>query len=337
MATKQKTFAQRAKDLIKKYKGASYDPIQKRELEQELGKLAKEQEAYKQANGLNGEPQQGINPDGSSQFGGTGSSILLERMNFEPLVSNPIKPLEVQQPSLSHWLYGLNQLSVAQPDSTTSNYVPYSTSIAPALISGATSMIGNLILGNQVGGRKVNYSTMKPTQIAPEQISLAGERNQIAQSAIDAERSAMRSARTAARTRGEYMSNVGSTVVGINKNVGDAYSKSYQTEQLTNAQARQQASQFNAQNRMAVDEYNTNIKNKAEQERLANLNEQAEYFGAALESIPSTLQNIDQLRSFDAGLAVNNQPNYKLVKTPTGRKAYEFWKRKYNVENKFIK
>lgn len=282
MATNNKTFAQRAKYLIKKYKGASYDPIQRKELEAELAKLAEEQEAYKQANGLNGELQQGINPDTSSQFAVGGE-------------------------------------------------VPYNTSIVPSLVSGATSLIGNLVMGQLAGKRKVNYATVKPTQIAAEQINLSNERNQLSRQASVASRTGMRNVGTSSRTRGEYMGNVGNMIVGLNQNVADAYSKSYQTEALTNAQARQQASQFNAQSAGNAAQYNANVKNLAYQQEASNKAEQQEYLSAAMESIPSTMQNIEQLKMFDAGLAVSTPQNHQLVKSPTGRKAYELWKKKYNV------
>jgi len=47
-----KTFAQRAKELTKKYKRADFDPTERRELDEALSQLAQEQEQYKQANGL---------------------------------------------------------------------------------------------------------------------------------------------------------------------------------------------------------------------------------------------------------------------------------------------
>lgn len=50
--TNKKSFAKRAKELINKYSRASFDPTEKQELEAALAKLAEEQEAYKQANGI---------------------------------------------------------------------------------------------------------------------------------------------------------------------------------------------------------------------------------------------------------------------------------------------
>jgi hypothetical protein len=46
----KKTFSQRAQDLVRKYRDADHDPIQKKELDDELKKLQQEQELYKQTN-----------------------------------------------------------------------------------------------------------------------------------------------------------------------------------------------------------------------------------------------------------------------------------------------
>lgn len=330
MATNNKTFAQRAKYLIKKYKGASYDPIQKKELEAELAKLAEEQEAYKQANGIGVQQagaQQGVNPDGSLQYSGLGDSFVAERIpagDIASTIHSYVKPMIAVNPELE-------PLDVQSQQQQYYDYKPYSTSVTPALVSGATSLIGNLIMGQLAGKRKVNYATVKPTQIAAEQINLSNERNQLSRQASVASRTGMRNVGTSSRTRGEYMGNVGNMIVGLNQNVADAYSKSYQTEALTNAQARQQASQFNAQSASNAAQYNANVKNLAYQQEASNKAEQQEYLSAAMESIPSTMQNIEQLKMFDAGLAVSTPQNYQLVKSPTGRKAYELWKKKYNV------
>jgi len=52
MATKKKdkTFAERAKKIIKKYPRAEWDNIEKEQLDRELAELAQEQEEYKRAN-----------------------------------------------------------------------------------------------------------------------------------------------------------------------------------------------------------------------------------------------------------------------------------------------
>ena len=55
MAKKKKkpSFADRARKLVKKYPRASFDPIEKKELDTSLAELQAEQESYKEANGMN--------------------------------------------------------------------------------------------------------------------------------------------------------------------------------------------------------------------------------------------------------------------------------------------
>ena len=52
MNKNKQSFASRARKLINRYKRASYDKVEKEELDAALAALAQEQEAYKQANGI---------------------------------------------------------------------------------------------------------------------------------------------------------------------------------------------------------------------------------------------------------------------------------------------
>ena len=54
----KKSFADRARELQRKYKNASYDPMQAQELEDEMTKLMAEQEQIREMLGLNEQPQQ---------------------------------------------------------------------------------------------------------------------------------------------------------------------------------------------------------------------------------------------------------------------------------------
>lgn len=340
MKNKDKSFAQKARDLINLYKGASYDTVQKKELEEALAKLAQEQEEYKAANGIGVQDNQEYSQDGTPQFGGKGSSIV---GSFQPYYQDPMA-IKVSPRLSAPSMYGnipvgpqYNTetglpISSAIPKvnpytSIPQNYnldytkpigdgaKPYSTSIIPSLAAGAASTIGNLYLAKKAG----KYVPMASTSIAPEQISLANERQRIEQEAAIAGATGKRSARTAARTRGEYMGNVGNVQTGLNKNVSEALGKSYQTEALTNAQARQQAAMANAQMKMSVDQYNTNLANQA----LAN---KQQYQSAAIESVPQMISNINQLQNFDKILGISGG-DYTPVLAPTGNTG--LFKRKY--------
>ena len=66
MKKKTKTFAQRAKDIIKSFPRAKYDPIEKKALEEAMDKLMMEQEQYRNMMGMgnNEEPMQQSFPEG---------------------------------------------------------------------------------------------------------------------------------------------------------------------------------------------------------------------------------------------------------------------------------
>ena len=66
MKKKTKTFAQRAKDIVKSFPRAKYDPIEKKALEEAMDKLMMEQEQYRNMMGMgnNEEPMQQSFPEG---------------------------------------------------------------------------------------------------------------------------------------------------------------------------------------------------------------------------------------------------------------------------------
>jgi hypothetical protein len=340
MKKQDKTFAQRAKEITLKYKRASWDAIEKKELEAELGMLSQEQEAFKAANGI------GVNPqDGIPKFHGFGSSWIdgvdYNEDTLQPMIreKQPDVPLNarltpktinttavpaINPNSLSGsynplglklsqtGLQGGMPRQIAEP-----NYKPYETSVLPSVVSGATSLVGNLLLAGQAG----KYTRMKGSRVAPEQISLANERQRITQEGAVAGSTIRTNARTAARTRGEYMGNVGQGAVGLNKNVSDALSRSYQTEAMQNAQARQRASEVNAQMEGYANQYNANMANRAFENKQA-------YQSAAMESIPQTFGNITQSQQFDA-LMNSRGGDYPIAMMPNaGRRKGQFWKPK---------
>ena len=58
-----KTFADRARELVKKYPRASFDPIEKRELDEALAALQEEQDAFKAKHGIRSQAPN--EPDGA--------------------------------------------------------------------------------------------------------------------------------------------------------------------------------------------------------------------------------------------------------------------------------
>ena len=158
MAKKDKqTFASRAKALIKQYNRADFDPTEKAELDQKLSELSQEQEAYREANG--------INNDQKFQDGGP-----LQKMQPIPFLGfdTPVENLP------DYTALAESSLPQAQGDGGQQNNLsPYSTSIIPSLVSGGASVLGNLLLADKAGR---DVPQLRAQTLTPERISLGRER-----------------------------------------------------------------------------------------------------------------------------------------------------------------
>jgi len=277
MAKKQnKTFAQRAKKIIKSYKRADWDPIEKAALEGKLGSLQQEQEAYRQANGMDEYACGGK----MYQYGGDAVDIEPDQ-SIEPWMENA---------STQYWNPQANtsQAGISQPNDEL-EYSPYKTSIAPSLISGATSVLGNAYLANQQrGNENINLPRLSHTDI-----NLERGRQSASREAGRASQRIKHIAKGSARTRSEYMANRIAGESGISSRLGETLSASHEKEDLVNTNMRSGIDRYNAEAKAKETIMNRaqKIKNKAEREA---------YISAALGSIPQATKDINAIRQQDA-------------------------------------
>ncbi len=281
MAKKQnKTFAQRAKKIIKSYKRADWDPIEKAALEGKLESLQQEQETYRQANGMDEYACGGkVHADGGKmyQYGGDANEFDIEpNQSIEPWMENA---------STQYWN---PQSNINQPNDEL-EYSPYKTSIAPSLISGATSVLGNAYLANQQRGvDNINLPRLTHTDINLERGRQAASRE-----AGRASQRIKNIAKGSARNRAEYMANRIAGESGVSSRLGEALSASNEKEDLVNINMRSGIDRYNAEMKAKETIMNRaqKIKNKAEREA---------YISAALGSVPQAIKDISAIRQQDS-------------------------------------
>ena len=161
------------------------------------------------------------------------------------------------------------------------------TSIAPSIVSGAISGIGNLLLASQQKAKNIKLG-----RVTPEKISLARQRDALEKELRLQGNIAKRNIKSGSRGRGDYLSNVAATSAGLQKEFGNQVGKSFQAEELANADSRQKAAQTNASLAAKEELANTEEENRARAAREA-------YLSGAVNAIPGTLKDINQIRNQD--------------------------------------
>lgn len=273
------TFADRAKKITKSYPRASWDRIEKEQLERELSALAEEQEQYRQANDIEDSSQQ------MQQQYANGSYL-------EPLGLNTDFNIDTTQlastaPPIN---YQQNVTSTNQGMLPTSGISNYSTSIIPSLASGAITAGSNLLMANRA---MKDIPEMRLNRVSPEEISLSRERLGVRRQSDMAGNIARSNAARGSRTRGEYLSTAAAQEAAMNRGTTDALSQLYSQEARMNAAERARASEINA--RLQAQEAQANM--MAQQRAAANRDA---YTSAAIQAIPQTMQNIVGIKQQDA-------------------------------------
>jgi hypothetical protein len=406
MTKKQnKTFAQRAKDIVKRYSRADFDQIEKAALDSKLESLKQEQESHRQANQMdeyacggkmyynggttgNGfrtvaHPRntntlypttddhntliskpysmypvaQEFNQEPTT-FGYTPQkSNIVDKNNVDNVSNinavkaspsksikgssaNKMYPQLVQAPNMSSVNYedpyftqgealtgaNINQYTpkgvdpyqdvVDEPTSDVSTS-PYKTSIAPSLISGATSVLGNLYLAGQQKG----VDDVKLPRVSAPKVSLERSRQLAKREAIKAGQKAKYITKKGARTSAEYAANRAAIQAGISGKLGETLSASQEKEDLVNTNMKAGMDKYNAE--LAAKEQMINNANK-----IRNKSEREAYIAAAIGTVPQMTRDISATRAQDRlinvlgddyGWYMEKDPNakwYKRKKSP---------------------
>lgn len=267
----EKTFAERARALKKKYKRAEYDEIEKKELIEELRKLRDEQESFRADAGMGEE-------DGSEveQYDG---------------ITNVSSFLPAKLPSLG---MDLSKVGLAGPTSYSNSLSPeyesLNSSILPSLISTGASLAGNIV-GMIGANKRAKSEQIRIPRMAAEQINLEPQREDLRRSAGTATNIALRNARDVSSPGAAYANQVAG-VGSIYDSLGSAMGQSYMTQENTNAQMRQQAGQANMESGLRGSMFNAQLKNNY-------LQQADQYRDAAFQAIPEGLRDYRSQRSQD--------------------------------------
>ena len=334
MNKNKKSFAQRARQLVAKYKRAKFDPVEKQELDAALAALAQEQEAYKQANGI-GEYSPGNiqaqQMEGMQQFDGASGTSIMGVNNNNPL-SNAllnqlytsdllpsVQPLNdfrtsaltgrpmmsntglTSAPVLSGNAPTVNTVNGASPANPPQTVMGSTQGILAPILSGVASGIGNLILSKTAKPQPLKSS------YAPESISLAKQRAALQRQANEAATIGRRGL-GAAGNRGAYLSGASAVESGINKNLADAMTQSYLTEEQQNLALRQQERAYNKQ----LEQTNWQQALQADQDKRA-------YQSAALATIPAVGTDISRIQAQNALLESLGSQNYLMAPSTGSR------------------
>jgi hypothetical protein len=252
MANKNKTFADRARELTKKYTRAEFDETEKNELESRLAELAAEQEKYKEANGLNEETnnqelkQFNLGGPFDPTYGSSGAGYSSGYSYQEP----------TQQSQSSGFFQNLGQ------NMTESGAMQY----IPSLASGIVSTIGNIQGAKRarehysdLAGMIKDTPKIQSMSQTPQLLNLEMERSNIRKDFDDSKRIAARNIKNVSRGRGEYLSAVTSAQTSADRNKAKSLSESYLNEAKYNAAARERAQSSNIANKMRADQYNVGM------------------------------------------------------------------------------
>ena len=171
-----------------------------------------------------------------------------------------------------------------------SNPEELSSSILPTAISTGFNLVGNLV-GAASARKRANAVNIDLPRVAPEQISLASEREALKRSYNTASNVAQRNARDMSSPAAAYANQVGA-ISTLTDSLGTGLSDSFMRESNQNLMLRQQANTTNAElgAREALAE--ADLKNRY-------LDKRDEYRDAAFSSIPMGLRDYREQRAND--------------------------------------
>jgi hypothetical protein len=307
---KQKTFADRAKEIKKKFPRAEWDKIERKDMMAALAKLRDEQEEFKTAMGIandadqmdaeeQGEPQ-GVpeEEEGEEAMGGhfirgnMGSTYArggglkyydgygdskLSLGNLGGMNSNVNQSGFSARPS--NTLMGTNNQfkAPAQFQSPTDSFLPFA-------ISGAASLIGDIAGLSNIN--KNMPSNLNMPRVAPQNISLQAQREGLQRGYNTASNIALKNSRDVSNPANAYANQVAG-LSALTDSYGTQMGQSWMAEANANRQAGMEASQMNAQ--LASREAMGNMELQSQKAQM-----KAPYINSLAQTVPSMFRDYRQ-------------------------------------------
>lgn len=274
MKKNKKTFAARAQDILKKYKRADFDEIERNAMESELEALQQEQEVYKQTSNIG----QDFKCGGKMyQNGG--------ELNYLEPISGEIPTIE-------------NELT---QESSSQELSPYKTSTAPSYISAGASALGNILLANQAKKRaeSLNLPRIEAQKLTAPEISLERSRQLARREATKGAQRAKYAAKQGARSRGQYASTRAATEANLAGKLGDVLSQTYEKEALINANMKAGMSKTNAELAARAQMANQQAAIQEQMMKAQAMKERDAYLAGAIDVIPQATRDIRAQKAQD--------------------------------------
>lgn len=282
---KQKTFADRAKEIKKRFPRAEWDKIERKDMMKELASLRDEQEEFKTAMGIaEGANQQDAEEQGEPMQQAHGGHFIPGNMGSTYAMGGGVKNYGDGDPlpfEYSNFAKGAGDLS-----KTASNlqFKQAGTSFLPFGVSGAVSVIGDVMAMR-------NYDKNMPKslnlpRVTSQDISLQPQREMLGRNYNTSRNIAMRNSRDMSNPANAYANQMGA-MSSLSDSYGSQMGQSYMNEANANAQMRTQ----------------TNIRNSelGAQEAQANMQLQAgradmrgKYIQSLAQTVPSMFRDYRQ-------------------------------------------
>jgi hypothetical protein len=319
MKKKQKTFAERAKEIQSKYSRAEWDKLERKDMMKELAELRDEQESVRAS--------MGIGNDQGQQFDGFNNSQYLPKQ-FNIASSNNASPntvLDLQSmPVTTGGIKADNSLNGTQApvDIDVNKWNPLensnikrenlfqspSVSPIPALVSAGMSAIGDI--AGLINQKKNTPIPIQFPRVASQNVSYEPQRQALQRSYNTASNVMLKNSRDVGSPANAYANQIAG-ISGLTDSMGTQMGQSYMTEANTNAQ-----------NRMSVSEKNANIGMQEQMENAKYMDSYnqttAGYINSLSQTVPLALrdyrQQVDQnnmlsIMGKDYGLYSKYRPN----------------------------
>lgn len=284
MKKKEKTFAERARDLKKLYPRSEWDPIERRDLEKSMRKLRDEQEETRAAMGIadhantmdqnEQEGQEGqefaIGGDLNTGVGNIGD---MNQQLFNSMPDLGVNPSN-----------NLVDASANNLQTLGTKFQSPETSLWPSAISAASSVIGD------VAGL-MNYNKNMPKSIslprlAPTKINLQPQREALQRGYNTTSNTMLRNSRDVSSPGNAYANQIAG-LSALTDSLGNQMGQSYMNEANTNAQLALQTGNRNTE--IGSREVMTNLGLKENR-----INTQNQYINSLSQTIPMALRDYRQ-------------------------------------------
>jgi hypothetical protein len=284
MKKKQKTFADRAKEIKNKYSRAEWDAIERHDMMVELSKLRDEQEQVRAVMGIADGADQLDTEEKEFAIGGYGvGNIGAMNQRLDPRMQNNMFPTFGTSPD-TNTLVNADKNALAALNTPSTKYEPLSASVWPSVVSAGASAIGD-IAGLMYTKNHMPKSVSLP-RVAPTRVNLQPQRETLGRENATVRNIMLRNSRDVSNPANAYANQVAG-LSALTDSFGTQMGQSYMNESNMNAQLQQ----------------NTNIKNAeiGSQEALTNAQMQGNranvnlgYINSLSQTIPLALKDYRQ-------------------------------------------